>query len=233
LSPDHPIIRGMLPTATISAKCFAVDRTLSTRKTRRSGKSAEPAVKHTGHTLLARVAPPAARPMASLEPRPAPPTARWPSRMDRRDGVPRSRRSATGHLRSTQTGLRRRDQIDHAHNRYCTALVLVRFWHPFHAGPYVPGLCDKLLARPLIDLQLAFQAMAHHVIRHGGVIGLRAGLVDNVTHGHCRIGRDFRGALREIDSADPRGDFPPLVGAIALGRCGGRRQQRRQGGGGH
>jgi hypothetical protein len=50
--------------------------------------------------------------------------------------------------------------------------------------------------------------MAHHVVRHSGVIGLRAWLVDNVAHGHRRIGRNFRRPLREIDPSDPQGRFP-------------------------
>ncbi len=52
----------------------------------------------------------------------------------------------------------RRDEIDHAHNGYSTAVVHVRFRHPLLAGPYVSGLRDKLLVRPLTDLQLTFKA---------------------------------------------------------------------------
>jgi hypothetical protein len=70
------------------------------------------------------------------------------------------------------------------------------------------------------ELHLAFQAMAHHVVRHGWVLGLRSRLVDHVSHRHRRIARDFRGALRELDAPHPGGDFPPLVGAVALGNAG-------------
>jgi hypothetical protein len=54
-----------------------------------------------------------------------------------------------GLTRERSRALRRREEIDHAHNGDRAAVVDVRFRHPLHAGPHVPGLRDKLLVRPL------------------------------------------------------------------------------------
>jgi hypothetical protein len=51
--------------------------------------------------------------------------------------------------RTRSLALRRRENVDHAHNGDRAAVVHVRFRHPLLAGPHVPGLRDELLVRPL------------------------------------------------------------------------------------
>src|SRR6266852_2255857 len=88
-----------------------------------------------------------------------------------------------------------RNQIDDPHDGDSRADIFQVFADALPASPHIAFLGNELRAVALLDAELAFRDMTHHVVGHGWIGRLGAWLVNDVPHRNTLVARDHRLAL--------------------------------------